>query len=106
MYAFVAMLWAPGDRKAAATATGWAQRLTVSPGPWENLLTTDGAIVLAQPPTDRALRRYELPEETGIVLGQLFSADLSKASLDSIEHIDERAAREIVKTGGRHLIRN
>jgi len=46
-----------------------------------------------------------LPQGSGIVLGQLFPADLSKESLESIDHIDERAAREILKTGGRHLIR-
>jgi len=106
MYAFIALLWSHRDRRAAATATGWAQRLTVSPEPWENLLTTEGVIVFAQPRTDPATRSYTLPEQSGIVLGQLFSADLSKASLDSTDRIDERAAREIVKTGGRHLIRN
>jgi hypothetical protein len=45
MYAFVALLWAPDDPKATATATQWAQRLTVAPGPWEQLLTSEGAIV-------------------------------------------------------------
>jgi asparagine synthase (glutamine-hydrolysing) len=106
MYAFVALLWASDDPKATATATQWAQRLTVAPGPWEQLLTSEGAIVLAQPPTDPGLRHYMLPEKGGIVLGQLFSADLSKASADSIDQIDARAAREIVRTGGRHLVRN
>jgi asparagine synthase (glutamine-hydrolysing) len=106
MYAFVALLWAPDDPTATATATQWAQRLTVASGSWENLLTTEGAIVFAQPPTDPGLRRYMLPERAGIVLGQLFSADLSKARADSIDRIDEPAAREIVRTGGRYLVRN
>jgi asparagine synthase (glutamine-hydrolysing) len=40
------------------------------------------------------------------VLGQLFSANLSKTSLDSIDRLDERATEEIIRTGGRHLVRN
>ena len=106
MYAFVALLWPSDDPEATATATQWAQRLTVAPGPWENILTTEGALVFAQPPTDPGLQRYVLPEKAGIVLGQLFSANLSKASVDPIDRIDERAAREIVRTGGHHLVRN
>jgi len=106
MYAFVTLLWAVDDPKAAATAAKWAQRLVVAPGRWESLLTTEGAMVFAQPPTDPGLRCYVLPEKAGIVLGQLFAADLSKASLESIDEIDERAAREIIRTGGRHLVRN
>src|SRR6478672_11014840 len=102
MYAFVALLWAFDDPKATATARQWAQRLTGA-GPWESLLTTEGALVFAQSPTDPGLRRYVLPEKTGLVLGQLFSANLSKASMDPIDQIDERTAREIVRTGGRHL---
>ena len=106
MYAFVALLWAPDDPEATAAAAQWARRLTAAPGPWEKLLTSEGVVVFAQPPTDPGLRCYVLPEQAGIVLGQLFSADFSKASLAAIDQIDERAGREIVRTGGRHLVRN
>lgn len=105
MYAFVALLWACDDPKATATATRWAQRLGMTSRLWESLLRTEGAIVLAQPPTDPALRHYVLPESSGVVLGQLFSADLSQAAVKPIERIDEGVAREIVRTGGRHLVR-
>ena len=106
MYAFVALLWAPDDPKATAAATQWAQRLNGVPGPWENLLASAGAMVFAQPPTGPGLGRYVLAEGAGVVLGQLFSADLSKASVGAIDQVEERDAREIVRTGGRHLVRN
>ncbi len=106
MYAFVALLWAPDDPQATATATRWAQRLGTAAQLWESLLTADGAIVLAQPPTDPALRSYVLPENAGVVLGRLFSADLSTTTVDSVDRIDERATRDIVRTGGRHLTRH
>ena len=106
MYHFVALLWSADDPAATAAAVQLEQRLRRATVAWENLLTTDGVIVFAQPPTDPSLRSYMLSQEAGVVLGRLFSADLSKRSLDSIEQIDERATREIVRTGGQHLVRN
>ena len=82
------------------------QRLRTASVSWENLLTTDEISVFALPPTDPSLRSYVLPGEAGVVLGKLFSADLSKPHLDSVEPIDERASREIVRSGGQHLVRN
>ncbi|HEY6926607.1 MAG TPA: asparagine synthase-related protein [Steroidobacteraceae bacterium] len=106
MYAFVALLWAPDDPGATATATQWAHRLARASKGWESLLTTKGIIVLAQPPTDPGLHPYVLPEKAGIVLGQLFSANLSRPSLAPIDQIDARAAQDIARTGGQHLVRN
>src|SRR6185312_6988834 len=106
MYHFVALLWSADDPAAKTTAAQLEQRLLRDCLRWENLLTTDGVIVVALPPTDPSLRSYVLPEEAGVVLGKLFSADLSKPSLDSIEQIDERATQEIIRTGGLHLVRD
>jgi asparagine synthase (glutamine-hydrolysing) len=106
MYHFVALLWSADDPAAKAAAAQLEQRFRRASVAWENLLTTDGVIAFALPPTDPSLRSYVLPGEAGVVLGKLFSADLSKPSLDSIEQIDVRATREIVRTGGQHLVRN
>ncbi len=106
MYHFVALLWSAADPAARAAAAELEQRLRRAAVPWENLATTDGISVFALPPTDPSLRSYLLPAQAGVVLGKLFSADLGKASLDCIEQIDERATGEILRTGGRHLVRN
>ena len=106
MYPFVALLWSADDPAASAEAAQLEQKMRRASAPWENLLTTDGISVFALPPTDPSLRSYVLPAQAGVVLGKLFSADLGKANLDCIEQIDERATREILRTGGRHLVRN
>jgi asparagine synthase (glutamine-hydrolysing) len=106
MYHFVALVWSADDPAARAEAAQLEQKLRKASVPWENLLTTDGISVFALPPTDPSLRSYVLPAQAGVVLGKLFSADLGKADLDCIEQIDEGAAREILRTGGRHLVRN
>src|SRR5215469_6290177 len=106
MYHFVALLWSADDPTAREEAAQLELQLRRSSAPWESLLNTDGASVFALAPTDPSLRPYVLPGEAGVVLGKLFSADLSRANLDPIERIDERAAREIVRTGGQYLARN
>jgi|SRR6185437_6259306 len=106
MYPFVAFLWSAHDPEAKATAAQWAQQLCRACVPWENLVSTDSIAVFALSPTDPTLRAYMLPDETGVVLGKLFSADLSKPSVDSVGQIDERAAREIIRSGGQHLVQN
>jgi asparagine synthase (glutamine-hydrolysing) len=106
MYHFVALVWSADDPAARAEAAQLEQKVRRAAVPWENLLTTDGISVFALPPTDPGLRSYVLPAQAGVVLGKLFSADLGKADLDCIEQIDEDATREILRTGGRHLVQN
>jgi asparagine synthase (glutamine-hydrolysing) len=106
MYHFVALLWSTEDSTARDTAVQFEQRLRRASVPWENLLKANGVSVFALPSTDPGLRAYVLPGETGVVLGKLFPADLSKASLDHIEQFDERTVQEVVRTGGQHLVRN
>jgi asparagine synthase (glutamine-hydrolysing) len=106
MYHFVALIWSADDPAASAAAAQLAQKVRRAPVPWESLLSTDGSRVFALPPTDPSLRSYVLPGQAGVVLGKLFSADLGKASLDCVEKIDERATGEILRTGGRQLVRD
>jgi len=106
MYHYVALLWSTDDPAAKEEAAQLVQRFRRTSDSWKELLTADGIIVFAWPPADPSLRSYVLPEAAGVVLGTLFSADLSKSSVDPIDQIDERASREIVRTGGQHLIQN
>ena len=105
MYHFVALIWSADDPAAKADATQLEQKVRRASVPWENLLTTDGISVFALPPTDPSLRAYVLPAKAGVVLGKLFSADLAN-QFACIEQIDEGATGEILRTGGRHLVRN
>jgi asparagine synthase (glutamine-hydrolysing) len=103
MYHFVALMWGSEDAAACEEAAQLEQRMRRSSLQWENLLAANGISVFALPPDDPSLRSYLLPGNAGVVLGSLFSADLSKASLNATERVDERAAAEIVATAGRHL---
>jgi asparagine synthase (glutamine-hydrolysing) len=106
MYHFVALLWSADDSSAKETAAQLKQRLLTDSVAWEVQLATDGAAVFALPPTDPGLRSYVLADEAGVVLGKLFSADLSNPSLNAVEQIDEHTSGEIVRTGGQYLVRN
>ena len=103
MYPFLALLWSADDPAAKAEAAQLGQKVLRASVPWENLLTTDGISVFALPPTEPSLRAYVLPEQAGVVLGKLFSADLAKENLDCVQQIDAGTTREILRTGGRHL---
>jgi asparagine synthase (glutamine-hydrolysing) len=103
MYHFVALLWGADDPAAREEAAQLRQRLRRSTVPWEGLLTTDGLSVFALPPADPNLRAHVLPGSAGVVLGKLFSADLSRTNSNAI---GQRTADEIVRTGGQHLTRN
>jgi len=106
MYHFVALLWDAEDPQARAVATQMDQRLRLASVPWESQLSTDGMSVFALPPADPGLRSYVLPDQAGVVLGRLFTADLSKAHFARDGHVDTWATREIVRTAGQHLVRN
>ncbi len=106
MYHFVGLLWSADDPVAKEEATQLAQRLRTASTPWQSLLTADGILVLTSPSGDPSQRSYLLPEKRGVVLGRLFSADLSRPSVELVEQIDERGAWDIVRTGGQHLLRN
>src|SRR5581483_10675303 len=106
MYPFVALLWNADDSSANETAAQLKRHLLTSPVRWAALLMTDGVSVFTLAPADPSLRSYVLPDESGVVLGKLFSADLSKPCLDCDGEIDEHTTREIIRTGGQHLVRN
>ena len=106
MIHFVALIWSADDPAASAAAAQLEQKMRRASAPWRSLLSTQGCSVFTSPPTDPSLRSYVLPGHAGVVLGKLFAADLGMPNLDCIEHIDERATREILRTGGGRLVRD
>jgi asparagine synthase (glutamine-hydrolysing) len=106
MYHFVAMLWNAEDPAARGAAARLGEKLRRSESPWECQLSADGMSVFALPPSDPALRPYILPGQTGVVLGKLFTTDLSNPHLPPGGQLDESATRQIARTAGQHLIRS
>ena len=105
MYHFVALLWNAEDAGARESAAHLSQKLQRSAPSWECQLSTDGMSVFSLPPSNPSLRSYVLPGNAGVVLGRLFTSDLSNAHLGRDAEVDEGATREIVRTAGHHLIR-
>jgi len=103
MYHFIAFAWNWEDHSAREAALRLSGKLSA---PWCNLLSTEGLSVYCVPPTEPGLRSYVLPPATGVVLGKLFTTDLGKTCLSIDSEPTDRLADEIVRTGGRALIRN
>jgi asparagine synthase (glutamine-hydrolysing) len=106
MYHFAAVLWNADDPAAAEAAAQLDRKLLGSPFAWECHLSTAGMKVFALPPADPGLRAYILPGGGGVVLGRLFSANLSNPHLPEREPVDAHATRDIVRTAGRRLVEN
>ena len=73
---------------------------------WKLLPGGAGIFLFHLPPAGRSVRAIELPAGSGAILGTLFPKDLETSPRDWNPVIDERLAREIVRTRGRHLIDN
>ncbi|MDB6088120.1 MAG: asparagine synthase, partial [Gammaproteobacteria bacterium] len=106
MYHFIALAWNAADSRARETALQLNQKLCGPSLPWKRHLSTDGMSVYSVPPGEPGLRPHVLPGEAGVVLGRLFTADLSKPRLGVEEAFDERTTQEMIRTAGHHLIQN
>jgi len=73
---------------------------------WKPLRGGTGIFLFHLPPAGRSLAAIELPAGSGAILGTLFPKDLETSPRDWNPVIDEKIAREIVRTRGRHLIDN
>ena len=104
MYHFIALLWNAEDPGARESAVQLNQRLHRSERSWQCQLSTEGMSVFTLPPRESSLRSYVLPGDAGVVVGRLFSADLSHPHLAGDANLDECTTREILRTAGRHLI--
>jgi len=103
MYHFITLIWQSEDSQARAAATQMGERLRRSSTRWEPHLCTEGMSVFALPATDPGLRSYVLPEDAGVVLGRLFSANPAKPGP---AELNAEAAHEILATAGKSLVRN
>jgi len=106
MYHFVALFWNREDPAARERAAQLDQKLHRSPLPWEHQLSTDGLSVSALAPSDPGLRSYVLPGDAGVVLGRLFTGDLSNPHLAPCNQFDQGATAEIVRSAGKQLLRS
>jgi asparagine synthase (glutamine-hydrolysing) len=73
---------------------------------WKPLRGGKGIFLFHLPPAGRSVAAIELPAGCGAILGTLFPKNLETSPRDWNPAIDEKLAREIVRTRGRHLIDN
>ena len=73
MYRYVALVWDHRDFFASREASRMSRRFQETQASWHLSLTQPGILVYTKPPSERALRTYDLPNGSGLVLGKLFS---------------------------------
>jgi asparagine synthase (glutamine-hydrolysing) len=104
LFRYFALVWDPGDPRAAAAAASIAALLpTLSEG-WQCVLTVDGLIAWhagARPGSSEAL---PLSDRLGVVFGKLFERNPDAESLPAATALDSRASARIAATRGDHLI--
>jgi asparagine synthase (glutamine-hydrolysing) len=106
VYHFIALVWNAADAPVRETALQLNGKLREPSLLWQSHLSTDGLSVYSLPPGEPGLRSYVLPGEAGVVLGRLFTTDLSSPRLAADALLDEHATEEIVRSGGHHLVQN
>jgi asparagine synthase (glutamine-hydrolysing) len=105
MYRFLALIWDPTEPNAeglAAQILGAAGRMLPDYRP---ALVAPGFRVLHAPSPDCAMRVYPLPEECGVVLGQVFPMNMDDWCLGWSWHPSASQATEIISTQGAWLTR-
>jgi len=93
MQHYVALVWAPDDKRAGREATRVREVLLYSWDPiWEPLVRTDGLVVYSKTPVDAAMSAYVLADGRGTIVGRLFSSPpnvrpIRSAELAPVSHV-------------------
>jgi asparagine synthase (glutamine-hydrolysing) len=103
MYRYVAFLCATQGLHKEGSAPPLADQFRHNHPTWKPLRGGTGLFLFHLPPAGRSLAAIELPAGSGAILGTLFPRDLEVSPRDWNPTIDEKLAREIVRTRGRHL---
>src|ERR1700678_542639 len=106
MYRYVAFLRTTHGSHNDGSAPPLADQFRHNHPTWKPLRAGTGIFLFHLPPAGRSLAAIELPAGSGAILGTLFPKDLETSPRDWNPAIDEKIAREIVRTRGRHLIDN
>jgi asparagine synthase (glutamine-hydrolysing) len=72
MYRYVAFVWNPQDATAVSCAERLRRTLQRSPRPWSELFAVSGSSIFTLTPRYPGIKTYKLPNNAGVILGQLF----------------------------------
>lgn len=104
MYRFVAITWNAQHPAKAELARSVMQRLRAVSAMWNCALDDDGLIILQANERPSGFSTRTLPVGAGAVVGKIFSKDSLEKDPTHPTIIDDREARAIARTGGRHLV--
>jgi asparagine synthase (glutamine-hydrolysing) len=75
VYRYIALVWNPRDAAAASGAERIGSTLKRSQRAWSELLNVNGASIFTSTPRHPGIKTYRLPDDEGMILGQLFPTD-------------------------------
>ena len=103
MYRYLALIWNAADPEKAAVARALLQRMNVVPSSWSPAFEETGVVVYHSGLNEGASETLRLDASAGVVLGRIFSRDLTSTQSARKVQFDAAETQEIVATSGRRL---
>jgi asparagine synthase (glutamine-hydrolysing) len=104
MFRYVAFVWNTKDADASRVAQGLTNRIRRSGRMWECRLCTPGMLVFDNELAQDCLAAYFLPDDRGIILGQLFLSSSETCSREI--SLSRETTEQVVKSSGGILVAN
>ena len=105
MLRFMACAWDAEDL-AQQSEVRTLQFRTLRQSHWRVVLDVPGLVVMCAGLLDRAVECYEIPDQSGVILGKLFSRRSADADGNLRVVLNQDAGKRIVQSGGRYLVGN
>lgn len=104
MLRYLAMLWDPLNLESVRTFQSFGLSPGTKPAGWVRACDASGMFVMHTGTRRGAAEAYPLPNGGGVVLGRLFERRHGDYTTAPRIVLDDARAREIVNSGGRHLV--
>jgi asparagine synthase (glutamine-hydrolysing) len=104
MFRYVALLWNSQDPRQESEARRLAQTLQSSRMDMKPVLANDGVYVICANIHSDTNNVYRLSHNRGVVLGALFSQEMSDGTPPKPIALDDQISETILRSEGRHLI--
>lgn len=104
MQHYLAMLWNPLDLESVRTFQSLRLSSSDKPAGWNTACDTDGLFVMHTGSRRGSAEAYQLKDGNGVVLGRLFDRRHRHYTIAPSISFDAATTRDIVGSGGEHLI--
>jgi len=111
MYRYLALVWNPGDERSRVAVQAVRERLNAGSTRWSRALEATGVLVFHSHGTghgssgqDGASDAWRLPDESGVILGRVFTRDIESPRTAARVTFDSAESSQIVASGGRRLL--